>query len=121
MTSQELMRQIVLSLDRHKAVDIQVLHVENVTALTDYFVIAEGGSNTQVKALTDYVEEELSRQGVEPLRKEGYGGASWVLTDYGSVIVHVFLHETRQYYDLERLWTDGVSVDIAEFLENEER
>lgn len=121
MEPKDIMIQAVRSLDRHKATDIQVLSVTDVTSIADYFVIAEGNSSTQVKALTDYIDGELEQQGVTPARKEGYGGSSWVLLDYGTVIVHVFLRETRQYYDLERLWKDGTPVDIADFLDNEER
>lgn len=117
MEAKEIMIQAVRSLDRHKGSDIQVIEVTDVTSIADYFVIAEGGSNTQVRALTDYIDEELGQQGVTPLRKEGYGGSSWVLLDYGTVIVHVFLQETRRYYDLERLWKDGRPVDISEFIE----
>lgn len=119
MESKEIMIQAVRSLDRHKATDVQALEVTEVTSIADYFVIAEGNSSTQVKALTDYVDEELGKQGVTPYRKEGYGGSSWVLLDYGTVIIHVFLRETRQYYDLERLWKDAIALDIGEFIEEE--
>lgn len=116
----ELMTQIVRSLDRHKALDIKALCVHEVTPITDYFVIAEGTGSTQVRALSDYVEEELKALSVTPLRKEGYPSSSWVLMDYGSVILHAFQRETRQYYDLERLWKDGTSVDLSGILNSEE-
>lgn len=108
----ELVKQLVKSLDDHKAQDIQVLKVTDVTSLADYFVIAEGTSSTQVRSLTDYAEEELKQRGVTPLRTEGYHGSTWILMDYGSVIVHVFQHETREYYNLERLWKDAEKIEI---------
>ncbi len=112
---------VVRSLDKHKARDIRVIDVENVTSICDCFVIAHGNSSTQVRALSDYVEKELKEQhGIDPLRTEGYQSSSWVLVDYGEVIVHVFNEETRGFYDLERLWKDGTDVDIAEFIDNEE-
>ena len=112
---------VVRSLDKHKARDIRVIDVEDVTSICDCFVIAHGNSSTQVRALSDYVEKELKEQhGIDPLRTEGYQSSSWVLVDYGEVIVHVFNEETRGFYDLERLWKDGTDVDIAEFIDNEE-
>jgi len=112
---------IVRSLDNHKAAEIRAIDVHGLTSLADYFVIAEGTSSTQVRALTDYVEHDLKEQGTEPLRTEGYRNSSWILLDYGSVVVHVFLKETRDFYNLEHLWKDGVDVDIAQFLENNEK
>ena len=107
----------VASLDKHKAEDIKVIGVTELTSIADYFVIASGTSTTQVKALSDYVEEELGQQGVTPLRVEGYNASNWILMDYGTVLVHVFQRETRQFYDLERLWRDGSPLDPAAFLE----
>lgn len=121
MEPQQLMQQIVRVLDEHKAANIQVIGVSSITSIADYFVIAEGNSSTQVKALTDYVDAALEQEGMSPYRKEGYHGLTWVLMDYGSVIVHVFQRDTRQYYDLERLWKDGEQVDITGFLDCEEK
>ena len=99
------------ALDDKKATDIKVLKIAKISTLGDYFVLCEGGSTTQVKALADNVEFLLKQQGAEPLRVEGYQSANWILLDYGDVMVHVFLHETREFYDLERLWADGELVD----------
>lgn len=79
--------------------------------IADYFVIATGTSNTQVKALADEVEYRLKEKGVAPGHIEGYNSNSWVLLDYGSVVVHVFTQESRSFYDLDRLWQDGEEVD----------
>lgn len=90
-----------------KAKDIRVLKVEDLTVLTDYFVIGTGSSATQVKALADEVEYQLGQAGVKPLRREGMDARNWILLDYGTVIVHVFYPETRDFYDLEHLWADA--------------
>ena len=119
MESRELVRQIAASLDKHKAQDLKIIGVRDLTVIADYFVIAAGTSSTQVKALADYVEYELDQQGIKPQRVEGYSSSSWILMDYGSVIVHVFYEETRAFYDLERLWTDGEQLPLDEFLPQE--
>ena len=120
-TPKDLCGEIVRSLDNHKAAAIKVIDVHALTSIADYFVIAEGTSSTQVRSFTDYVEFDLKAQGVEPLRTEGYRNSSWVLLDYGCVVVHVFMKETRDFYNLEHLWKDGVDIDIAQFLENNEK
>lgn len=119
MESKELMERIVKVLDSHKAADICAIQIKEVSSLADYFVVAGGNSSTQVKALTDYVDVALSEVGVTPLRTEGYGSASWILMDYGAVILHVFQPQARQYYDLERLWKDGTPVDLSGIIESE--
>ncbi|NLN81767.1 MAG: ribosome silencing factor [Clostridiales bacterium] len=116
MESKELAKQAVISLDKHKAEDIRIISIRDLTVIADYFVIANGTSSTQVKALADYVETEMGERGVTPLRIEGYPSANWVLIDYGSVIVHIFYKETRAFYDLERLWKDGQQIELSTFL-----
>ncbi len=117
----QLAAQVVRSLDKHLAKDIRLIDVETVTSICDCFVIAHGNSSTQVRALSDYVEKEVSDTcGITPLRTEGYQSTGWVLIDYGEVIVHVFNEEMRGFYDLERLWKDGTDVDITQFIDNEE-
>lgn len=113
---QETVKKIVESLDRHKAQNIRILEVSKVTSIADYFIMASGTSSTQVQALADYVEDELAPHGLVPLRKEGYASATWILLDYASVVVHVFREDTRQFYDLERLWKDGREHKLTEFL-----
>ena len=121
MTVNELTQTIVASLDKHKAQDIRALDVSEVTSLTDRFIIASGTSTTQVRALIDYVETDLLMHEVRALRTEGYATALWTVLDYGSVVVHVFLDSSREFYDLERLWQDARVLDIAQFLEGEEQ
>ena len=110
----------VRSLDKHLANDIRVIDIADITSIGDSFVIAHGNSTTQVKALADHLEKELKEKGIEPLRVEGYSSTSWILIDYGEVIVHVFYGEMRNFYDLERLWKDGEEIPVEQFLNGEE-
>lgn len=114
--SKTLAIEIAKILDKKKASDVRVLKLDKLNVLTDYFVIASGTSTTQVGALADEVEYELSQQGVEPYHTEGYDSKNWVLLDYSNVIVHVFVPGSRTYYDLEHLWADGEPIDISEYL-----
>lgn len=114
MTSKELVKFVAKLLDSKKAERITVLDIGNLTTLGDYFVIASGKSNTQVKALAGEVEDKLAEQGIEPRRVEGESSAMWILMDYQDVVIHIFYDETRDFYGLERLWADAVEVDYNE-------
>ena len=103
-------------MDEHKATDIKVLSVGAITSIADYFLIASGGSANQVRSLADYVEEALAKQEIRPLRNEGYQSGDWITLDYGDVMIHIFRRETRDFYDLERLWVDATDVDIDPYL-----
>ena len=121
MTDTEKILDIaVKTLYKKKARSIKIIRVEDVTVMADYFVICTGMSNTQMKALAGDVEFEISEQGIEPLHTEGYGSSEWVLLDYGSVIVHIFYKDARDYYKLERLWADGTEVPLTDFVDIEE-
>lgn len=117
MNQQEMLKKIVSTLSAKKAEDIEVLGIKDLTIVAEYFVIATASNVTQSKALADEVEFQLSESGVKPTRTEGYNGANWILLDYSDIIVHIFYKETRQFYQLEKLWSDGEKVDISEFLE----
>ena len=117
MTSIEVVKNAVRFMDSKKAEDISVLKVQDLTSLTDYFVICAANSTTQVKAIADEVEFKLKELGVLPNKIEGYTQGSWIVLDYYQVIVHVFNTETRQFYSLENLWRDGEKIDIKEFLD----
>ena len=93
--SLELTKKIVKALDDKLARDIEVIKTEEVTIVADYFVIAAGTSNTQVRALADEVEEKMKEIGVYPSHLEGYNGGNWILMDYGDVIIHIFDKETE--------------------------
>lgn len=100
------------ALDDKKGVDIALLEITDVTTLADHFLICTGTSNTHVKSLCDAVEEALDNAGEPVLRREGHRSGTWVLLDYGCLVVHVFTEETRQFYDLERLWGDAKRVEL---------
>ena len=116
MTPKEMAFLAAKALDSKKGVNITVLDVLEQTSLADYFVICTGTSNTQINALCDAVEEAVNTAGEPTLHREGHRGGTWVLLDFGSVVVHVFNNEAREFYDLERLWKDGKVVDPAEYL-----
>lgn len=113
---QTVWQRAVRSLDTHKAANIQVLDVSQVTSIADYFVIASGGSANQVRALSDYMEQDLDKEGIHPIRSEGYRTGDWITLDYGDMLVHLFRREVRDFYDLERLWADAAVVDIKPYL-----
>ncbi len=115
MESKELLENIVKILDEKKAIDIVAIETADVTIVSDYFVIASGTSNTHVRSLADDIEDGMTKLGVEPGHLEGKA-TGWILLDYGSVVVHVFQHDTRDYYNLERLWADAPQVDLSHLL-----
>ena len=106
-SSEQLAKEIAKILWHKKARGIKVLKVVDHTVLTDYFVICSGTSNTQIRGLAGEVEYQLSLCGVKPHGMEGYNEASWVLVDYTHVIVHIFNRDTRDFYKLEKLWSDA--------------
>ena len=93
--------------------DIAILDVHELIVITDFFVIASGSSDRQVKTIVDEVEKAVRKRGVRPVRREGETENRWVLLDYVDVVVHVFAEEEREYYDLERLWRDAPRVTWA--------
>ena len=110
MEAKELMENIVKVLDSKKAKDIRAIRIGDLTILGEYFVIATGTSSTQVKM--------LGEKGVQPHRVEGYHSENWIILDYTDVIVHIFHEDTREFYDLERLWADGEKVDLSGILKD---
>ena len=100
--------KIVEILESKKALDINVVDIEKVTILADKFVICSGTSTPHIKTLADELEEKLEEVGVHPLRKEGYETCRWVLLDFGSIVVHIFHQDEREYYDLDKLWENEV-------------
>ena len=105
-----LMSRIVA--DR-KAMDVVVLDMRDASSITDYFLICSGGSERQVRAIADAIDEEMGRSSTASLGIEGYREGHWVLMDYGDVIAHVFSQETREYYNLERLWVNAPKIDLG--------
>lgn len=114
--SKVMMEEIVKLLDEKKANNISVLNIEDVSLIADYFIICSGNSTTQIKALSDHIEEKLKEQGITYNNKEGYRSATWILLDYGNIVIHIFDKEARGFYDLERLWSDAKVVHIEGIL-----
>ena len=112
MNAIEIAKTAVKLLDDKKAQDIVVLDVGKLTSLGDYFVICSGTSSTQVKALADELDEKMKTFGIKSRRVENDKASQWVLLDYGDVICHIFYHETRDFYCLERLWGDAPKVEL---------
>jgi len=96
-----------------KAMDVVVLDMADASSITDYFLICSGGSQRQVQAIADAIGEQLKQAGITSLGVEGYRQGHWILMDYGDVIVHVFSQETREFYDLERLWANAPKIDLS--------
>lgn len=106
----ELAHRIVDLASDRKAADIVLLRTGEVTTMADYFVICSGRSDRQLQALATGIVDELRKDGIRPLGVEGRGAARWVLLDYGSVIVHLFGPEEREYYGLEKFWSNAQQV-----------
>lgn len=115
MTSLEKAKNIAKILDKKKAIDIIGIETKELTVMSDYFIIASGTSNTHVRALADEVDDEMKKLGVEVDHIEGRA-TGWILLDYNDVLVHVFQPESRQYYNIERLWNDAARIDLSDVL-----
>ena len=112
MNGLELSKKIAGYLDAKKAQDVKILKIDDLTVVTDYIVIATGTSTTQVKALADEVDFMVEKDyEIKPSRVEGYESKNWILLDYDTVIVHVFHPQAREYYNLDKLWADGVEIE----------
>jgi len=116
MESKEMVKITINALEEKKAENIRVIDISKVSVLADYFIIAEGKNRNQIQALTDSVEKDLGKAGAIPKQIEGYESANWILMDYADIIVHIFDNENRLFYDLERIWRDGVCVDAKDFV-----
>ena len=120
LNAKEIAMTAARALDDKKGKEIKVIKIDKLTTIAEYFVICTGSSNTQINALCDNVEKALTQLGEEPLHREGYRGGTWVLLDYGCVVVHVFNDEARKFYSLEHLWADGEEVDLSAILPHAE-
>ena len=112
----ELSRNIALEIARvineKKGQNIKVLDIQSLSTIADYFVIANGTSTRQVKALVDIIEDRMKEIGIDIHHKEGYHNGRWILIDFLSVIVHIFLEEERDFYNIDRVWKDATQVVI---------
>lgn len=111
MNANELAKRIVSTLEDKKAEDIKIIDISHISVIADYFIIAGGSNRNQVQALADHVDESCGKAGHPVKQIEGYDSANWILMDYSDVIVHIFSREDRLFYDLERIWRDGVFIE----------
>ena len=98
--------------DLNKKIDVEDIDLSEISILADFFIIANGNNTNQVQAMVDNVEEQMYKAGFTDPKVEGYNNASWILLDYNDIVIHVFDDESRSFYILERLWKDGIEVDI---------
>jgi len=108
-TTEDLKAIVLAALEDAKANDVRQLDVRRLTDITDWMVVASGTSTRHVLALADHVRTQVKAQGLSPIGTEGESGSDWVLLDYGDVVVHLMLPDTRGFYDLEGLWDDRLS------------
>ena len=111
LTPKTIAQLIVKTLDSKNAKDIKLLMTSDITILADYFVICTANSTTHLKTLSDEVEKVMKENGEIPRRREGQRAGGWILMDFSCVIVHLFLQETRDFYTLDRLWSDALVVE----------
>lgn len=111
-SAEQKVRQAARAALERKAIDVVVLDVQGVSSVADYFLVCSGRSTPHLEAIADAIRTGLKGDGVRPLHAEGQPDSGWVLLDYGDVLVHVFLEDTRAYYALERLWGDVPSVPV---------
>lgn len=108
----ELVKTACRALDEKKGEDIKVIDISKVSVIADYFIIASGNNVNQIQKMADEVEDKLGKEGLNLRQIEGYETAGWILMDFNDIIVHIFNKENRLFYDLERIWKDGVVIDI---------
>lgn len=116
MTDEKIKEMALLAvqtLEDKKAEDVCVIDIRNISVIADYFIIAGGNNLSQIQALSDAVEEKLSKADYPLKQIEGYQTANWILLDFGDIIIHIFDRENRLFYDLERIWQDGRKVDLT--------
>lgn len=110
---EQLMNEIVKAVEDKKAHNVVVLNLKGISLVADYFVICHGNSDTQVQAIAQEVRKTASERGIVLRGMEGFDAARWVLVDLGDVIVHVFHRDEREYYNIERLWSDAKVVELV--------
>lgn len=111
LDSKEMARIAYDALDEKLGKDIRIIKIDEISVIADYLIIANGMNNPQIAALQENVELKMGQQDIHVKRVEGNRNSTWILMDYGDVIVHIFSPEDRLFYDLERIWRDGTSVE----------
>lgn len=107
MNSKKLAEKLGDLMLQKKGTGIRIMDLTKLTTITDYFVICSASSDTQVKAISDFIKEETKKIDERPWHNEGYENLSWVLLDFVDVVAHIFLEDTRRFYNLEGLWADA--------------
>lgn len=116
MSIEKRMVELALQgLEDKKGENIKIIDISQVSSLADYFIIASGNNKSQIQTMCDSVSEKLGREGYHTKFKEGYDSANWILLDYQDIIVHIFDQESRSFYDLERIWSDGRLKNLEDF------
>ncbi len=110
--SKEILKIAINALEEKKGENIKVIDISGISVMADYFVIVSGKNLNQIKAMADEVEDKLSKAGVEPKQIEGANSSGWILMDYRDFIIHIFNEDQRLYYDIERIWSDGTSIEL---------
>ena len=114
MEAAELCKIAAAALEERKAEDIRIIDIREISPVADYFIIANGTNQNQICAMRDAADEALYRAGHMVKQVEGNQNSTWILMDYGDVIIHIFSKEDRLFYDLERIWRDGKEVSVKE-------
>ncbi|MCR4694039.1 MAG: ribosome silencing factor [Pseudobutyrivibrio sp.] len=114
MDSREMARLIAKALDDKKAIDIKAIDISNVSVMADYFIVASASNQSQLNAMQDEVDRIMYENNIHAKSIEGNRQSTWVLMDYEDVIVHLFSEEDRLFYDLERIWKDGIIIDASD-------
>ena len=111
MDSKEMAKLAVEALEDKKAEDIKIIDISHISTIADYFIIADGTNKSQIQSMTDNEAEKLGRAGHPEKHIEGYQNANWILMDFRDIIVHIFDKENLLFYDLERIWRDGILIE----------
>ncbi|MCI9525882.1 MAG: ribosome silencing factor [Lachnospiraceae bacterium] len=112
--SREMAKTACRALSEKKAEDLRVIEISEISPLADYFIIATGSNTNQIQAMVDAVDEALTKEEHQVKQIEGNRNSSWVLMDYGDIIVHIFSQEDRLFYNLEKIWTDGKRIEVED-------
>ncbi len=113
-SSRNLVEVILKVIDDKLGKDTMVINLDSVSTIADYFILTNGESLRQTKVLADEIIDHLEEEGVFHRNKEGYQAGNWILLDYGDIVVHIFEKETRQFYDLEKIWQDAQIISVTD-------
>lgn len=120
MEAKEMAKLAIAALEDKKAEEIKVIDISHISTIADYFIISSGNNKAQIQTLTDHVAETLGKAGHPERHIEGYQNANWILMDFQDIIVHIFDRENRLFYDLERIWQDGIAIDKSSLLDGDD-